>query len=139
MHISRLLCIISSPIGKSNEKQKFYQIFRLFCITFVNWRIWMSDRLFITIASKYVYWLLSLRECKKWPDSVGEFCNKWRKEIQIIVYMWSKILYEGINKSDFSLHQLVIKRKEKQIKRNVKYHDFKTNVIYFRTINYCDI
>ena len=35
MHISRLLCIISSPIGKSDEKQKFYQIFRLFCIIFM--------------------------------------------------------------------------------------------------------
>ena len=44
--------------------------------------------------------------------------------------MWTKILYKGINKSNFSLHQLVIKRKEKQNKRNVK-HDVKTNVIYF--------
>ena len=35
MHISRLLCIISSPIGKSDEKRKFYQIFRLFCIIFM--------------------------------------------------------------------------------------------------------
>ena len=35
MHISRLLCIISSPIGKSDEKRKFYQIFRLFCIVFM--------------------------------------------------------------------------------------------------------
>ena len=61
-----------------------------------------------------------------------------RKEIVIIVYMWTKILYKGINKSNFSLHQLVIKRKEKQNKRNVK-HDVKTNAIYFRTINYCDI
>ena len=35
MHISRLLCIISSPIGKCDEKRKFYQIFRLFCIIFI--------------------------------------------------------------------------------------------------------
>ena len=35
MHISRLLCIISSPIGKSDEKRKFYQIFQLFCIIFM--------------------------------------------------------------------------------------------------------
>ena len=35
MHISRLLCIISSPIGESDEKRKFYQIFRLFCIIFM--------------------------------------------------------------------------------------------------------
>ena len=35
MHISRLLCIISSPIAKSDEKRKFYQIFRLFCIIFM--------------------------------------------------------------------------------------------------------
>ena len=35
MHISWLLCIISSPIGKSDEKRKFYQIFRLFCIIFM--------------------------------------------------------------------------------------------------------
>ena len=53
--------------------------------------------------------------------------------------MWTKILYKGINKSNFSLHQLVIKRKEKQNKRNVKYDDVKTNVIYFRTKNYGDI
>ena len=52
--------------------------------------------------------------------------------------MWTKILYKGINKSNFSLHQLVIKRK-KQNKRNVKHDDVKANVIYFRTINYCDI
>ena len=45
--------------------------------------------------------------------------------------MWTKILYKGINKSNFSLHQLVIKRKEKQNKRNVKHDDVKTNVIYF--------
>ena len=32
MHISLLLCEISSPIGKSDEKWKFYQIFWLFCI-----------------------------------------------------------------------------------------------------------
>ena len=50
--------------------------------------------------------------------------------------MWTKILYKGINQSNFSLHQLVIKRKEKQNKRNVKHDDVKTNVIYFRTINY---
>ena len=37
--------------------------------------------------------------------------------------MWTKILYKGINKSNFSLHQLVIKRKEKQNKRNVKHDD----------------
>ena len=35
MHISRLLCIISSSIGKSDEKRKFYQIFWLFCIIFM--------------------------------------------------------------------------------------------------------
>ena len=35
MHISRPLCTISSPVGKSDEKQKFYQIFRLFCIIFM--------------------------------------------------------------------------------------------------------
>ena len=34
MHISRLLSIISSPIGKYDEKRKFYEIFRLFCIIF---------------------------------------------------------------------------------------------------------
>ena len=33
MHISRLLCVISIPIGKSDEKRKFYQTFRLVCIT----------------------------------------------------------------------------------------------------------
>ena len=48
-------------------------------------------------------------------------------------------LIQGINKNNFSLHQLVIKRKEKQNKRNIKHDDVKTNVIYFRTINYCDI
>ena len=53
--------------------------------------------------------------------------------------MWTKILYKGLNKSNFSLHQLVMKRKEKQSKRNVKHDDVKTNIIYFRTINYCDI
>ena len=53
--------------------------------------------------------------------------------------MWTKILCKGINKSNFSLQQLVIKRKEKQNKRNVKHDDVKTNVIHFRTINYCDI
>ena len=53
--------------------------------------------------------------------------------------MWTKILYKGINKSNFSLQQLVIKRKEKQNKKNVKHDDVKTNVIYLRTINYCDI
>ena len=37
--------------------------------------------------------------------------------------MWTKILYKEINKSNFSLHQLVIKRKEKQNKRNVKNDD----------------
>ena len=35
MHVSWLLCIISSPIGKSDEKRKFYQIFWLFCIIFM--------------------------------------------------------------------------------------------------------
>ena len=35
MHISRLLCIISSPFGKSQGKRKFYRIFRLFCILFM--------------------------------------------------------------------------------------------------------
>ena len=35
MNISRLLCIISSPIKKSYEKRKFYQIFRLFCVIFM--------------------------------------------------------------------------------------------------------
>ena len=53
--------------------------------------------------------------------------------------MWTKILHNGINKSNFSLHQLVIKRKEKQNKRNVKHDDVRTNVIQFRTINYYDI
>ena len=60
---------------------------------YVKWRIWISDRLFITIASKYV-WLFSLRECMKSPNSVSEYSNKWRNEIQIIVYMWTKILYK---------------------------------------------
>ena len=50
--------------------------------------------------------------------------------------MWTKILYKGIKESNFSLHQLVIKRKEKQNKRNVKHDDVKTSVIYFRTTNY---
>ena len=35
MHISRLLCITAIPIGKSDEKRKFYQILRLFCIVFI--------------------------------------------------------------------------------------------------------
>ena len=35
MHISRLLCIISGPVGKSDEKRNFYQIFRLFYIIFM--------------------------------------------------------------------------------------------------------
>ena len=35
MHIFRLLCIISSPLGKTNEKRKFYQFFQLFCIIFM--------------------------------------------------------------------------------------------------------
>ena len=35
MHISRLLCTISNPVGKSDVKRKFYQIFQLFCIIFV--------------------------------------------------------------------------------------------------------
>ena len=53
--------------------------------------------------------------------------------------MWTKILYKEINKSNFSLHQLVIKRKEKQNKRNVEHDNVKTNVICFCAINYCDI
>ena len=35
MHISGLLSRISSPIGKSHEKRKFYQTFRLFWIIFM--------------------------------------------------------------------------------------------------------
>ena len=35
MHISWLLCIISSQIGKSDGKRKFYQIFRLFWVIFM--------------------------------------------------------------------------------------------------------
>ena len=35
IHISRLLCIIFSAIGKSDKKRKFYQISRLFCIIFM--------------------------------------------------------------------------------------------------------
>ena len=35
LHISRLLCIMSNPIGKSDEKRNFHQIFRLFCIIFM--------------------------------------------------------------------------------------------------------
>ena len=35
IHISWLLCIISSPVEKSDEKRKFYQFFRLFCIIFM--------------------------------------------------------------------------------------------------------
>ena len=35
MHISRLLCIISSPTGKSDEKRKFYKIFQLLCKIFM--------------------------------------------------------------------------------------------------------
>ena len=35
MHISWLLCIIPSPIGNSDGKRTFYQIFRLFCIIFM--------------------------------------------------------------------------------------------------------
>ena len=46
-------------------------------------------------------------------------------------------LIQGNKKSSFSLHQLVIKRKEKQNKRNVKHDDVKTN--YLRTTNYFDI
>ena len=75
----------------------------------------------------------------KSPNSVSEYSNKWRNEIQIIVYMWTKILYKGTKKSNFLLHQLEIKIKEKQNKRNLKHDDVKTNVIYFRTINYCGI
>ena len=90
---------------------------------YVKWRIWMPDRLFITIARKYVWWLLSLRECTRSPNSVSKCSNKWIKEIQIIVYIWTKILCKRINKSNFSLHQLVIERNEKQNKRNVKHDD----------------
>ena len=53
--------------------------------------------------------------------------------------MWTNILYKGINKSNFSLHQLVMKRKEKQNKIKLKHDDVKTNVLYFGSINYCDI
>ena len=60
--------------------------------------------------------MFSLRECIKSPNSVSECSNKSRKEIQIIVYIWTKILHKGVNKSNFSLHQLVMKRKEKQKK-----------------------
>ena len=35
VYIPRLLCIFSSTIGKSDEKQKFYQVFWLFCIIFM--------------------------------------------------------------------------------------------------------
>ena len=35
MDISQLVCIISSQIGKSDEKRNFYQIFRLFCTVFM--------------------------------------------------------------------------------------------------------
>ena len=35
MHISRLLCTISSPTGKSDEKRKFYKIFQLLCKIFM--------------------------------------------------------------------------------------------------------
>ena len=35
MHSPRLLCIISSPFGKSEEKRKFYQVFRLFGVIFM--------------------------------------------------------------------------------------------------------
>ena len=35
IHISQLLCIMSSPIGKSDEKRNLHQIFRLFCIIFM--------------------------------------------------------------------------------------------------------
>ena len=35
MHISRLVCIMSSPIEKSDEKRILHQIFRLFCIIFM--------------------------------------------------------------------------------------------------------
>ena len=57
MHISWLLCIISSLIGKSDQKRKFYQIFPLFCIIFkLNGEFeYQIDYLFITIASKYVF------------------------------------------------------------------------------------
>ena len=75
--------------------------------------------------------MLPLRECIKSPNSVSKCSNKWWKEIQIIVYMWTKILFKRINKSSFSLYQLITKRKEKQSKRNVKHDDVKTNVIYF--------
>ena len=35
VYIPWLLCIFSSPIGKSDEKQKFYHVFWLFCIIFM--------------------------------------------------------------------------------------------------------
>ena len=35
MHILQLSCTISSPIGKSDEKRKFYQFFQLFSIIFM--------------------------------------------------------------------------------------------------------
>ena len=55
MHISRLLCIIYSPLGKSDEKRKFLSNFPVILHNInVQWRILISDRLFITIASKYV-------------------------------------------------------------------------------------
>ena len=34
-YFSAVVCIISSQIGKSDEKRNFYQIFRLFCIVFM--------------------------------------------------------------------------------------------------------
>ena len=40
--------------------------------------------------------------------------------------MWTKILCKGINESNFSLHRLVLKRKGKQNKRNVKHDDVNT-------------
>ena len=61
MHICQLLCIISSPIETSDEKRKFYQIFRLFSIIFrLNGEFeYQMDYLqqpvnINTIASKYV-------------------------------------------------------------------------------------
>ena len=51
---------------------------------------------------------------------MSECSKKWRKEIQIIVYMWTKILFKGINKSNFSLYQLVIKKKRKTKQKKCK-------------------
>ena len=106
----------------------FYKIFRLFCIIFSsNGEFYQIDYLSQQPVNMYNDCLLlgNVKNC--------------RKEMQIFVYMWTKILYQGITKSNFSLHQLVIKSKVKQNKRNVKPDNVKRNVIYFHTIDYCDI